>query len=67
MNMEEATITAWLKKPGERFVTGEPLYSIETEKAAVDIEAPCSGTLLEILVHPGADAEAGDPVCRVET
>ena len=67
MNMEEATITGWRKQPGDSFVVGEPLYSIETEKSATDVEAPCSGTLLEILAPEGANAEAGAPVCRVET
>ena len=67
MNMEEATITAWLKKPGDRFLEGEPLYSMETEKSATDIEAPGAGTLLEILAPEGANVEAGAPVCKVET
>jgi pyruvate/2-oxoglutarate dehydrogenase complex dihydrolipoamide acyltransferase (E2) component len=67
MNMEEATITAWLKNPGDKFVAGEPLYSIETEKTATEIEAPFPGTLLEILVAEGNNAQAGDAVCRVET
>lgn len=67
MNMEEATITGWLKRPGDALSQGEPLYSIETEKTVADIEAPCSGILLEILVPEGDNAEAGTPVCRVET
>ena len=49
------------------FEIGDPLYAIETEKAATDIEAPCAGTLLEILAPEGANIEAGAPVCRVET
>ena len=67
MNMEEATLTQWHRKPGDRFEIGDPLYAIETEKAATDIEAPCAGTLLEILAPEGANIEAGAPVCRVET
>ena len=67
MNMEEATLTQWRKKPGDRFEIGEALYSIETEKAATEIEAPCAGVILEILAPEGANIEAGAPVCRVET
>ena len=26
MNMEEATIVKWYKRPGESFMAGEPLY-----------------------------------------
>lgn len=66
MNMEEATVTRWHKQPGETFAAGEALYSIETEKTATDIEAPAAGTLLEVLVKEGEDAEAGTPVCRIE-
>jgi pyruvate/2-oxoglutarate dehydrogenase complex dihydrolipoamide acyltransferase (E2) component len=64
--MEEATITEWHKKPGDRFAAGEALYSIETEKTATEIEAPPAGTMLEILVHEGNNIEAGTAVCRIE-
>jgi pyruvate/2-oxoglutarate dehydrogenase complex dihydrolipoamide acyltransferase (E2) component len=66
MNMEEATITGWHKKPGEAFAAGEALYSIETEKTATEIEAPAAGTMLEILVEEGNNIEAGTVVCRIE-
>src|ERR1019366_4908036 len=48
MNMSEATIVRWHKKPGESFALGEPLYEIETEKVSMDVEAPGAGTLIEI-------------------
>jgi pyruvate/2-oxoglutarate dehydrogenase complex dihydrolipoamide acyltransferase (E2) component len=66
MNMEEGTITAWHKAPGEAFAAGEALYAVETEKVTTEIEAPCDGTLLEILVPEGEDADVGAPVCRIE-
>jgi hypothetical protein len=53
MNMEDATITAWLKKPGERFIEGEALYSIETEKSATDIERWGRGRSLKSLPRRG--------------
>jgi len=31
-SMEEGTIVAWLKRPGERFEPGEPLVEVETDK-----------------------------------
>lgn len=66
MNMEEATITAWRKKVGDSFTEGETLYDIETEKATMEVQAPCAGTLLEILVGEGDTAEVGTGVCRIE-
>ena len=66
MNMEEATITAWHKKPGESFLKGEPLYDIETEKVTMEVEAPCEGTLVEIKVPAGENAAVGDVVCAID-
>jgi len=67
MNMEEATVVRWYKKPGEKFKTGEPLYDIETEKVTMSVEAPGDGTLLEIDVPEGQVATVGQTVCVVES
>ncbi len=66
MNMEEATIVRWHKKPGEHFEAGEPLYDIETEKVSMEVEAPGAGTLIEIKVGEGETAAVGQAVCTVE-
>lgn len=66
MNMQEATIAKWLKQPGESFRAGEELYEIETEKVTQAVEATGDGTLLEILVPEGEDAEVGQELCAVE-
>jgi pyruvate/2-oxoglutarate dehydrogenase complex dihydrolipoamide acyltransferase (E2) component len=66
MNMEEGTVTAWHRQPGERFRAGDILYEVETEKVTSEVEAPCGGVLLEILAQPGTTVEVGAPVCRIE-
>lgn len=66
MNMSEATICEWYKQPGEKFVAGDPLYSVETEKVNEDFVAAAPGTLVEIKVEAGSDAEVGQPVCIVD-
>ncbi|MCP5145120.1 MAG: acyltransferase [Gammaproteobacteria bacterium] len=66
MNMQEATISKWLKQPGEAFKKGEGLYEIETEKVTQEVEATGDGTMLEIKVEAGEDAEVGDVVCIVD-
>nr|WP_236711377.1 biotin/lipoyl-containing protein [Novosphingobium barchaimii] len=40
---------------------------METEKVTSEVEAPCDGTLIEILVSEGDDAAVGAAVCRIET
>lgn len=64
--MTEGLVAAWLKREGDSFRTGEPLYSVETEKVAVEVEAPCSGVLTQIIVGEGANIAVGAPVCRIE-
>ncbi len=66
MNMEEGTITSWRMQPGSRFKQGDILYEIETEKATLEVEAPCDGTLVEILAEEGSVVEVGGNVCRIE-
>lgn len=66
MNMQEATITKWHKQPGDTFRSGEPLYDFETEKVTQEVEASGDGTLVEILVPEGTEAQVGQAVCAVE-
>ena len=62
--MEEATILAWLKRPGDPLTVGEPLVEIETDKATMVYEAELDGTLEEILVAEGEVAALGAPIAR---
>ena len=66
MNMQEATIAKWHKQPGESFKAGEALYDIETEKVTQEVTASGDGTLLEILVLAGENAQVGAAVCAVD-
>ena len=50
-NIEEVTITGWLKKVGDTVRKGEPLAELTTDKAAFEFESPCSGTLRGILAE----------------
>jgi len=43
--MEEGTFVGWLKKHGEPVRAGEPLFSLEGDKALQDVEATDSGIL----------------------
>src|SRR5436853_4713957 len=63
--MEEGTIAAWLKKPGEQVSKGEVLAQIETDKATMDLTAFEAGTLQEILAPEGTTVQIGKPVARI--
>jgi pyruvate dehydrogenase E2 component (dihydrolipoamide acetyltransferase) len=57
-SMEEGTFVEWLKRDGEFVQAGQPLFSIEGDKAIQDVEAIGSGILR---ISPQAP-ENGEPV-----
>ena len=66
MNMVEATVVAWLKAPGDRVEAGEPVVEIETDKVELQVAAPVSGVLKEVLVPVDEDASVGTPLGLIE-
>ena len=54
-SVEEASIVAWLKKEGDEVKTGDPLFSIQTDKAEIECEASAAGILRKILVGPDVE------------
>ncbi|MBN1264936.1 MAG: 2-oxo acid dehydrogenase subunit E2 [Anaerolineales bacterium] len=62
--MEEAILTEWHKLDGDLVVKGEPLFSFESEKSVIDIEAPAGGTL-QILVQAGQKVPVLTPVANL--
>ena len=45
LTVSEGKIVRWVKPEGARFSQGELIAEIETDKAVVEIEAPCAGVL----------------------
>lgn len=50
---EECSIIRWLKKEGDPVAKGDVLFEIETDKAAMEVEAFHEGVLLKIVVKEG--------------
>ena len=57
--IEEAQIDAWAKAPGDKVTAGEMLLTITTPKLTMELEAPASGVLKEILVAADELASVG--------
>eukprot|EP01030_Chromulinospumella_sphaerica_P023851 gene23851-23906_t len=57
--IEEAQIDSWAKSAGDRVERGEMLLTITTPKLTMELEAPASGTLSEILVPADEVASVG--------
>ena len=66
-SMEEATVLAWLKRPGDAVKRGEPLVEVETDKATVVYEAETDGVLEEIVVDEGGVAPLGATIATLRT
>jgi 2-oxoglutarate dehydrogenase E2 component (dihydrolipoamide succinyltransferase) len=59
-------VLRWLKRPGETVRESEPLIEIETDKVTVEVAAPASGVLREILKHEQEEIEPGALLGRLE-
>lgn len=65
-NEDEAKLIEIVAKDGGRFEKGEPLLTLETTKAAVEILAPSSGRMIEFKAKEGAILQLGDVVFEAE-
>ena len=58
-SVSEATVSTWFKQVGDTVQQDEMLCELETDKVSVEVPAPASGTLTEILSAEGATVAAG--------
>ena len=65
MAQETGILIAWFKAEGEAITQGEPLMEIETDKAAVEIEAPVSGVLANVTAQPGDEIPVGQTIALI--
>ncbi|HET9841908.1 MAG TPA: dihydrolipoamide acetyltransferase family protein [Nocardioides sp.] len=61
-NATDAVLSEWLVEESADFAAADAIATVETEKAAVDVEADAAGRVLKTLVPPGAQVEVGDPI-----
>ena len=66
LTMTEGTIVEWKKAVGDPVAAGEVLLVIETEKTEVELEAPASGTLVEILGEVTAVYPIGEIIAVID-
>ncbi len=64
--LEEAEIVAWHVAVGDHVVADQPLLSVETDKAVVEVPAPRSGRIAALLAEPGAIVKVGAPLVEFE-
>jgi 2-oxoglutarate dehydrogenase E2 component (dihydrolipoamide succinyltransferase) len=62
----EMVVGTWFKNVGESVTRNEPLLEITTDKVTVEIAAPATGILREILKPTDQPIQAGDVLGRIE-
>lgn len=65
-SITEVEIGSWLKAVGDGVERDEDLVTIETDKATVEVLAPQSGTLSQILKESGETAQVGEVIAYME-
>jgi len=58
-SVADATVARWIKTTGDAVKADEPVVELETDKVTLEVPAPASGTLGEILAAEGDTVEVG--------
>jgi pyruvate dehydrogenase E2 component (dihydrolipoamide acetyltransferase) len=64
--LQEAELVAWHVGEGDHVVADQPLVSVETEKAVVEVPSPQDGKIARLCVQPGERVKVGSPLVEFE-
>jgi 2-oxoglutarate dehydrogenase E2 component (dihydrolipoamide succinyltransferase) len=65
-SVPDATVSRWLKEPGDPVRAGEPVLELETDKVNLEVAAERDGTLGPWLCQPGDTVHPGEVVGTIE-
>ena len=63
--MTEGTIIEWSVKVGDSVKQGDTVVEISTDKVDMELPAPASGTIAEILAQDGETVHVGQVIARM--
>ena len=66
-SVPDAKLLAWNFRAGDRVERGEVLLELETDKVVLEVPAPQSGTLTEIVLPEGETALSEQLIARIDT
>ena len=66
-SVAEATLVSWHKKQGDAVKRDENLIDVETDKVVLELPAPQSGVLKEIIKGDGATVTSGEVIATIDT
>jgi pyruvate dehydrogenase E2 component (dihydrolipoamide acetyltransferase) len=64
--LPEAEIVSWHVKEGQRVEVDQPLLSVETAKAVVDVPSPYSGNVVRLHAKAGDTVQTGKPLVEFD-
>jgi 2-oxoglutarate dehydrogenase E2 component (dihydrolipoamide succinyltransferase) len=65
-SITEATVGKWFKQSGDTVTADEPLVELETDKVTVEVPAPASGVLGDVLAKSGATVAVGSVLAALK-
>ncbi|TFG85420.1 MAG: 2-oxo acid dehydrogenase subunit E2 [Spirochaetales bacterium] len=65
LTMKEGLITEWKKHEGDAVERGDQLFSVENDKAILDVDAQADGILARIIVHEMTSALVGTAIAII--
>ena len=65
MDMATGRISRWFVAEGDKVQAGDVLFEIETDKAAMEVDAPASGILRDVSAESGAEVPVGSVVAWI--
>ena len=66
-SVTEATITNWLKMPGDKIAMDEPLVEVATDKVDNELPSEVAGTLIKCFFEKDQVAQVGDVIAIIST
>ena len=66
-SVAEATMVTWKKRAGESVVADEILIEIETDKVVLEVPAPASGVMAQLVRNDGDTVASEEVIARIDT
>jgi pyruvate/2-oxoglutarate dehydrogenase complex dihydrolipoamide acyltransferase (E2) component len=65
MDMARGKFALWHVKEGDCVAKGAPLFDIETDKSAMEVESPAAGRLHHVTAKPGEEIDVGATIAWI--
>jgi pyruvate/2-oxoglutarate dehydrogenase complex dihydrolipoamide acyltransferase (E2) component len=66
-DVEEAVVSNWFVREGTTVTEGDTIAEIQIEKVSIDVPAPASGEIAEIVIEEQGEFRCGDVLARISS